>query len=448
MLDRVARYIWAYDAGDDQAPRSAWRHFLQIMSRVGRELAAGMITLRAMSLVYTSLLAIVPVLALSITVLKGFGVHDLLQPTLVQLLAPLGDKSFEISRKIVGFVDKMNFGVLGAVGLALLLYTVVSLILKVESAFNYTWRPHGKRRLIQRFADYLSVAIVGPVLVMAAVSITAALGSTTIVAWLDGLPQMNKLLHFGGKLLPFLLVIAAFTFIYLIVPNARVKPGSAFYGAAVAGFLWQCAGIVFTSFVGGSTGYTAIYSGLAILLVFMFWLYISWAILLIGASIAYYHQHPERLHWSRAKYRISARLRDQLALQAMLDVGRAHDHPEQAAPGLEQLALQQRLPPEVLQRLLDALEADGLLQRTAGFEPAYVPGAALERIRLSDILHSARRADAQDRDDEPRCDGPVGELLRQLEQDLTERLGESTLADLIRQSDGESIDENSFVQRQ
>ncbi len=352
MLEDFRRYIWEYDAGDDSRPRSAWRLFLQILVTVARELALGMITLRAMSLVYTTLLSIVPLLAVSIWVLQGFGVHDLMQPTLEQLLAPLGEKSVEISTRIISFVDKMNFGVLGVVGLALLLYTVLSLIVKIESAINYTWRMRGRHRLVQRLVNYLSLMLVGPVLMIAAVAITASLGNNFIVSWLNTLPYMNDLLRLGGKLLPFMLVIIAFTFIYQLVPTARVRFGSAIYGAVIAGVLWQSAGIGFTRFVGGTGGYTAIYSGLAILLIFMIWLYISWVILLIGASIAYYHQHPEQLRWNRGRFHLSARMRDQLALQAMLDVGRAHDEPGRAAPDLDQLARSQQLPAGVLRRLL------------------------------------------------------------------------------------------------
>ncbi len=93
MRERINRYIWDYNARDTAAPRSPWRHFLQIVAVVGRDLVGGMITLRAMGLVYTTLLSIVPLLAVSISVLKGFGVHDQLEPTLVQILAPLGEKS-------------------------------------------------------------------------------------------------------------------------------------------------------------------------------------------------------------------------------------------------------------------------------------------------------------------------------------------------------------------
>ncbi len=445
MFERVRQYIWSYDPCDHDAPRSDWRLFLQIIALVVRDLLGGMITLRAMGLVYTTLLSLVPLLAVSISVLKGFGVHDQLEPTLVRLLAPIGEKSVEISARIVGFVENMRIGVLGAVGLVLLIFTVVSLIQKIETAFNYTWRLQGGRSLIRRFSNYLSVIMVGPVLVFSAVGITVTLSSNYIVEMLQALPYMNDLTHLLGKFLPFVLVIGAFTFIYLLVPNTRVQIKSALYGAVVAGVLWQICGILFASFVGGSTSYTAIYSGLAILLVFMIWLYLSWVILLIGSSIAFYHQHPERLKWRNQNLYLSARLREQLTLQVMVDIARAHDRRIDLVPTLENLAAYQQVPADVLQRLLNTLEADGLLQQSADEPPRYLPGTTLQRIRLIDIWNSARAAEEGERAERFRTDAPVAGLLRDLDQGLQIRLGDTTLVEFLQRFDSESEHENSLV---
>jgi membrane protein len=104
-----------------------------------RDLAFGQLTLRAMSLVYTTLLSIVPLLALSFSVLKAFGVTNQIRPMLLNLLEPLGEKGVEVAQRITGFIENMNVGVLGAVGLVLLLYTSISLIQKIEESLNYIW---------------------------------------------------------------------------------------------------------------------------------------------------------------------------------------------------------------------------------------------------------------------------------------------------------------------
>ncbi|MFT5659207.1 MAG: membrane protein [Gammaproteobacteria bacterium] len=427
-------YIWAYDACEPGLSPSRWRHFLQIMAMTGRDFLSGMLTLRAMSLVYTTLLSIVPLLAVSISVLKGFGVHDQLQPTLISLLAPLGDRSVEISEQIVGFVENMKIGVLGALGLSLLIFTVLSLIQKIESAFNHTWRLKTNRNMMQRFSNYLSVVLVGPVLIFSAVGITASLGSNTVLDMLNELPYMNDLLRLVGKLLPYLLVIGAFMFIYLLVPNTRVKVRSAFFGALVAGFLWESVGRLFTSFVGGSTSYTAIYSGFAIVLMFMIWLYLSWLILLIGASISYYHQHPERLKWRHTSSHLSARMREQLGLQVMLNIALAYDQRSELSPTIDNLANYQQVPVETLLRMLGALEQDGLVCQSNDEVAQYLPARSLERIQLVDILRSSRGAEDQSQTIQLRSDASVSQLLKQIEDDFESRLANQTLANFVHHS--------------
>ncbi len=445
MLQQLKQYIWSYNASDKTAPRSPWMHFLQIVTMAGRDLMAGMITLHAMSLVYTTLLSMVPLLAVSISVLKGFGVHDQLEPALANFLAPLGEQSVQITARIIGFVENMKIGVLGALGLVLLIYTAISLIQKIESAFNHTWRLKSSRSLMQRFSDYLSVIMVGPVLVFSAVGITASLGSSYIVEFLSSLPYMSNLLYLFGKLLPFLLVIAAFTFIYLLVPNTRVQIRSALYGAVIAGGMWQTSGILFTSFVGGSAKYTAIYSGFAAVLVFMIWLYLSWVILLIGASISFYHQNPDQLKWHKRNLHLSARLRYQLALQAMVSIARAHDRQSDLDPSLENLAAYQQVPAIILERMLDALADDGLVTLSAENPPRYLPGASLQRIRLLDILCSARDAEDEGQSDNLRSDTVVTNLLHDIEQKLEVQLEDKTLADFVQKTEEDKPHEDSLV---
>jgi membrane protein len=412
---------------------------------VGRDLMSGMITLHAMSLVYTTLLAMVPLLAVSISVLKGFGVHDQLEPALINLLTPLGEQSGEISGRIIGFVENMQIGVLGALGLALLLYTTISLIQKIESAFNLTWQLHSSRGLMQRFSDYLSVIMVGPVLIFSAVGIMASLGSTHVAGLLQSLPLISDLLYLFGKLLPLLLVIIAFTFIYFLVPNTRVRIGSALYGAIIAGVMWQTSGILFTSFIAGSSKYTAIYTGFAALLLFMIWLYLSWIILLVGTSISFYHQNPDQLKWRRGNSHLSARLRYQLALQVMVSIARAHDRQSELVPSLKNLAAYQQIPTLVLARMLDALEQDGLVIQSADNPSSYIPGAALQRISLVDILHCARNAEDEGQSDNLRSDAEVSRLLQSLEQQFDAQLGDETLAGFLNTIEEDRSNEDSLV---
>src|SRR5690554_4428770 len=133
-----------------------------------------------MSLVYTTLLSIVPLLALSFSVLKAMGVHQRMEPLLYQFFEPMGPQGMEVAERILGFVDNMRVGVLGSVGLALLVYTVISLVQKIERSFNTIWRVPEMRSMAQRFSNYLSVIMVGPLLMVSAIGVTAAIFSSEI----------------------------------------------------------------------------------------------------------------------------------------------------------------------------------------------------------------------------------------------------------------------------
>lgn len=355
---------------------------------VMRDLSEGQLSLRAMSLVYTTLLSLVPLLAISFSVLKGFGVHNQVEPLLLNLLAPLGEQGADITRQIIGFVDNMRVGVLGAVGLGMLIYTVISLMQKIESAFNFAWRVTQERPFARRFGDYLSVILVGPVLAFASLGATATLtamdfGNFALIA-----PLFKTVVGF----VPYILIVAAFTFVYSFMPNTRVTIKAAFIGALVAGLLWNVAGWVFASFVVGSSQYTAIYSAFATLILFMIWLYLSWLILLVGACIGYYIQHPEDVTLARGQARPGGATRETLALMFALHVAR--DHMRGAAPTAEELAGEARMSMASVQPVITALERAGLLVRSAHDPARFLPGRALDTISLKAVLDAVRHADA------------------------------------------------------
>ena len=384
---------------DTQAEQSTTQHtwravltrLLKVAAAVWRELADGQLSLHAMSLVYTTLLSLVPLLAVSFSVLKAFGVHNQIKPLLLTILAPLGAQGVEITDNVIGFVENMEVGVLGAVGLSLLFYTVVSLIQKIESAFNFAWRVAQPRPFAQRFSQYLSVLMVGPILVFSAMALTGTLLSSELAGSLLRVQPFGMLVGLIGKLLPYVLVIAAFTFIYVYIPNTKVRYGSALLGATVAGLVWQTGGWAFGSFIASSSQYTAIYASFAIVILFMIWLYLSWLILLLGASIAFYFQHPEYQSGSRAPRRLNAFAEERLALLSMALIGRAHAQGE-AAWTAQRIAQRIGIPAANIEQLLDALERGGLLVNT-GVEPrSYLPARALETITIKAVLDCVRSA--------------------------------------------------------
>ena len=192
---------------------------------------------------------------------------------------------------------------------------------------------------------------------------------------------------------------------------------------------------MFTVFMSGSTKYTAIYSGFAITLLFMIWLFLSWLILLIGSSIAYYHQHPERLHWAELKSHLSARMREQMVLQLMVNIGRYYDTRSDLTTTVDDMANYQQAPVEMIGRMLDALEQDGLVRRSSDVPPCYLPARSINRISLNEILRSSRDAESADHIDVFVCDAPVSGLLNQIDERFSFVLGDQTLADFLEKED-------------
>jgi membrane protein len=436
LQGKLDRLIWKTDP--DRRP--AWQRRLIFSARLAyalaRDLTQGQLTLHAMSLVYTTLLSIVPLLAVSFSVLKGFGVHNQIEPILIQALAPLGDQSDEIAEKLIGYVDNINVGVLGSLGLAFLLYSVLSLVSKIELVFNLTWHVDRQRGFAQRVSRYLSVLLIGPVLFFSAVGATASVRSAAIVQWLLRIEPFGLILEIGTHLLPYALIVLAFAFAYAFVPNTRVKLRSALIGALVAGLLWQSAGYAFATFMAGSTRYTAIYSGLAILILFMIWVYIAWLILLIGASIAFYTQNPEFLATRAREIRLSNRLRERVTLCLATEVASRHLRGEPPCTA-EELARVLRLPTSIVRRLLVMLCRDAFLIATADEPPRYVPARAPATVSLSALVGSIRRYDERDPGlPAPACSPQVLALQERLEQAVDEALAERSLAELADPREG------------
>lgn len=375
--------------------RGLWRlglGLLRVLWVMAQELAGGQLTLRAMSLVYTTLLSLVPLLAVSFSVLKAFGVHNQVEPLLLTYLEPLGTRGEELSMHILGFVDNIKVGVLGSVGVAMLLYTVIALTQKVESAFNHVWRVSRTRSLPRRFSDYLSVIMVGPVLVFTALGITASLMNSSLVQQLISVPGIGYAVGVIGKLIPFFLIISAFAFVYMFVPNTKVKFRSALVGALVSGILWQSSGFAFAAFIANAGKYTAIYSGFAILVFFMIWLYLSWFILLIGAQISYFHQHPQQIRPEHKVFHLSAELKERAGLAVLQLIVDAF---YQGKACWRQDALIERLalPGDIVAELLQPLERAGLLITTAEDNPCYMPAMDPERIAINTALDVLRQAE-------------------------------------------------------
>ena len=392
-IDDLKAFVWDDDLRELHGLHRVIVFVLRVNHMLLRELVGGQLNLRAMSLVYTTLLSIVPLLAVSFSVLKGFGFHQRLESYLFNImLEPLGPSGAEVAETIIGFVENVKVGMLGSVGFALLIYTVVALVQKIEAAFNFVWLIERPRSLSQRFSNYLSVITIGPVLIFSAVGFTATILNTEMALKLASIEPFGTLIVYGSNLVPYALVCIAFTFIYVLIPNTRVQFRAALVGGVLAGVLWKITGWGFATFIVSSAKYAAIYSSFAILILLLIWMYLSWLILLVGSQIAYFVQNPKFMTLRRVQFVLSNRLREQLALQIMYLVAYHHYHNKRPW-SLERLIEYLDLPDEPVSRILGVLIDSGYLAEIQNKETTeYLPQQAVETTRLADLLAAVRNA--------------------------------------------------------
>jgi len=434
----ITAFVWDDDLRRLTGVRRAVVFVLRVAHLLFKELLGGELNLRAMSLVYTTLLSIVPLLAVSFSVLKGFGFHARLETYLFEaMLEPLGASGAEVAATIMGFVDNVKVGMLGSLGFALLIYTVVALVQKIEAAFNFVWQIDRLRPMSQRFSNYLSVITIGPVLVFSAVGITATMLNTGIAQQIAAVEPFGTLMLYASELLPYVLICLAFTFIYILIPNTRVQFRAALVGGVIAGVLWKVTGWGFAAFIASSAKYAAIYSSFAILILLLIWMYLSWLILLVGSQIAYFVQNPKFMTLHRVEFVLSNRLREQLALQIMYLVGYNHMHNRDPWQ-LDQLIAQLDLPDEPVSRMLNVLvKGKFLLENIEDSGTSYLPMHDVDSIRLVDILSAVRIAG------ESRFLGidhlapvtAVDGLMTEIHAANKSLLGDRTLKDLVMSAD-------------
>lgn len=381
-----------------------------------------------MSLVYTTMLAIVPLLAFSFSLLKGLGFHRELEPLLLSFLEPIGPRAVEVSNSIIGFVDNVSGSALASVSVALLLFSALTMAQKVEGSFNFVWRVDRPRSFARRFSEYLSVMLVGPLLMSVALGFTATLASTTIMGRLQQ-TQLGSWVASSSGLLPYLLVTAAFSFLYVFVPNTRVRVRPAVLGGIFAGVLWAGSGSLFTGFVVSASRYDAIYSGFAIVIVAMLWMYLSWLILLLGAQLAFYLQNPDYLRLGQRTESMSNGLRERLSLSAMLLVGRDFEQPGHGWR-VESLAARIRVPRHVLEPVVAALMNSGLLTQTK--EQRLLPARDPRRISVTEILDAVRNTE-RDTVGAPSSDwnATIRSLTDSVEQAIHAAVAGKSLADIV-----------------
>ncbi len=403
-----------------------------------RDVLQGQLTLRAMSLVYTTLFSIAPLMALAFSVLKGLGYGQYFQPLLYQFLQPIGDaKATELTSNMMSTINNVRSGLLGSLGLVLLVYTVISTLQKVEESFNFVWRVEQSRSLARRFGEYLSVMIVGPVLIAAAIGVFTALSRSDAGLTITHLGAIAWTANHLKHLTPFLLISTAFSFVYGFIPNTKVRIKPAIIGGVTAGAIWTAVGMLFTRFVASSTQTTLIYAGFAIVIVALIWLYTSWLILLVGAQLSCYVQNPQSLRVGHREVQLTPALQERIGLSVMYLIAHNFKHDTRQWTS-SRLSRYLDIPVAVLRPVLNALIKSQLLVVTE--EESYVPARDLGEINLHQIVDAVRNDVHDTRLPYLRTIAAADEVALQIKASLHSGLSGKSLAEWVETASHSQLD--------
>jgi membrane protein len=344
-------------------------------------------------LTYYSLLNLVPVVAVAFAMAKGFGLEKLIEKQILQM-AEKANWQADITTQIISFshnlLNQAKGGLIAGVGIVLLLWTVISIMGKIEESLNEIWEIRKSRTLIRKFSDYMAMMVLGPVLLVVSSSATVLVASQVrvIVNKIAFLGVFGKVILLLLNLLPYVSIWTLLTMLYLIMPNTKIPLRSAIVGGISAGTIAQIVQWVYIKFQIGVASYGAIYGSFAALPLFLVMLQMSWMIVLFGAEIAYAHEHSETFGFYPDYSRISVSSKRLLMLRIFHLLTKKFSLGERPLSAI-QIAHALEIPVRLVRQLLHELSDVGLVVETvkgAKSEAAFQPGRTIENITVKFAL--------------------------------------------------------------
>jgi membrane protein len=394
MFGRVRKFltndVWLIEV--DKLPRlkGAIYKQLQMALYVWREFWRDSSLLRASGLTYTTLLTLVPLLALMFALLKGLGVQKALEPFFLERLT---GGSHPITERIMEYVSHIHVGSLGTLGITFLFLTMILVLTNIEMAFNQIWQVDRGRPWLRKCSDYLGLVVILPVAMFVSVSLMTFVKSHLVTQELLSIDLLGRIYVYLLKIAPFFVMWLAFSFIYLFMPNTRVNPISASAGGIIGGTLWQFCQLAYIHYQFGFRTYGAIYGALSQLPMLLIWIFVSWIILLLGAEIAFAHQNLARFRL-RQRWRAQPTVnRSYWGLQLLLLVCERFEAGK-SPPTIMELAEELSVPADETRALLEIMENMGVLK--AGGENGYevLPAKDMKHLMVLDLVEGLEQRES------------------------------------------------------
>lgn len=358
-----------------------------------KEFIDGSVAQKSSALTYTTLLALVPTLAIILSVAAGFGMQASVQRALYDAFPAHQMELTTAFDFVESYLAEIQSSVLIIVGLIVLIYTVFSMLLTVESVFNQIWQIKVSRSISKSLIGYFAAIVIVPISLIAISFSNIFIGSLSSIELLGTIsiaPVVTTLL----KVLPFVVIILILTALYMLLPNTRVKFLPAFASAVLAGAAFQIFQMVYISGQLWVSKYNSIYGSVAAIPLLMLFMQFSWTIILFGAQLSYAIQNVKQYVFRKESERISRRFRDLVALIIMKKICKAFRH-EGESYSADLLAGETDLPIVIVQDTLDKLVACRLLvaieSKKSSQPVTYAPASEITSITIKRVLTAMDR---------------------------------------------------------
>jgi len=431
MLSRITSFlntdIWRIRLADYSRSKSFLLRQLRVIALALRGYQEDSCKFRASALTFYSLLSIVPVIAMLFGIAKGFGLEKRVETEILQRFK--GQE--EVAEKIVTFANSLlenaRGGLIAGVGVMILFWSVIQVLGNIEHSFNEIWGVTKPRSLGRKFSDYFSLVLVCPVLMVVAGSATVVVSSHARLLFekITFLQSLGPVLLLPLKLLPYCTLWVTFTFIFIFMPNTKVKLKSGLVAGVVSGTLFQLVQWAYINLQIGVAKYSAVYGSFAALPLFLIWLQMSWLILLFGAEIAFavqnvhtYEFEPDCLSISHSHKTLLSLLVARLIVKRFCEGESAWDAPEISRA----LEIPIRLVRQILHELVESNILSEMRKPEEDKEALYQPARDVETLTIKRVLDAL--------DNRGNADVPV--VASQELKKLTDAL--ATFAEIVEQA--------------
>ena len=370
---------------------SKWRCMLYNMIKIAalsvREFAQGGVVSKASALTYSTLLAIIPALALLFALARGFGLANLLESQIREGLSSHAQTVEVLLSFIDSYLNHTKSGVFIGVGLIMLFYTILLLTDNIERAFNSIWQVKKPRTLYRKMTDYFSMILLLPILILLSSGISIYL--STFVKNMEEFVLLAPLVKFLVRLIPYALTWGMFTALYIFAPNTRVKLKYAIIPGIIAGSAFQAFQYIYIGSQIWVSNYNAIYGSFAAIPMFLLWTQISWSICLYGAQLCYVAQNLNNFSFSKETENISRRYHDFLCIMIMSLICKRFQN-ETTPYTAEQLSDDHKIPIRLTKKILYELQDLHMICETPMDDEdesvGYLPSIDINRMNVAMLL--------------------------------------------------------------